>query len=237
MTRLPATEAEYQATSYYHWAQEGRPQEHAFGTSCDNLVGMSGQVEAMQVPAAAQLHQPASSIPKPQRSEAAPVVSSSLESSPREGSCLDQYHAMLPSNPVQQLPLLPTTCTSATVRVAAWLLDHGAGGAGNDAAGQVGRDYRQEQDQDHEVAGAECGDSADACSDHAALLEELDEHPLEAVQARVQVQAAAPAVPADCEGYRVTDYYCETRRRSLDAFMSQPVQHGDTLNNYMASLY
>lgn len=184
-------------------------------------------------PAAPHLHQPACTVPKPVRSEAAPPSAStataagSLGSSPRGGaasSCLDQYHSMLPDNPVQQLPLLPTTAshTSATVRVAAWLL------GGGDAAG----DTQQEAAAAEEDA-AGCTASSDAaslagCSD-VALLDELE-------QARYgpggDTRASAAQAPAqhlgkagsDVDGYRATSYYCQASRRSLDGFMSRPVQ-------------
>ncbi|EFN57880.1 expressed protein [Chlorella variabilis] len=238
--------ADYQPTSYYWHAREGQPQEHCLGNSCENLVGMDCPRQEPTPPAAPHLHQPACTVPKPVRSEAAPPSAStataagSLGSSPRGGaasSCLDQYHSMLPDNPVQQLPLLPTTAshTSATVRVAAWLL------GGGDAAG----DTQQEAAAAEEDA-AGCTASSDAaslagCSD-VALLDELE-------QARYgpggDTRASAAQAPAqhlgkagsDVDGYRATSYYCQASRRSLDGFMSRPVQHSDVLNNYVAAMY
>ena len=67
---------------------------------------------------------------------------------------------MLPSDPVQQLPLLPTTHTAATSRVAAWLLQHDD--AANDA---VGTSVPVEA----AVPGHEDCDSGDDCADLALL--------------------------------------------------------------------
>lgn len=71
---------------------------------------------------------------------------------------------MLPSDPVQQLPLLPAPHTAATSRVAAWLLQHEAEGdaAANDAAG-VGVPVEAA------VPGQDECDSGDDCADLALL--------------------------------------------------------------------
>lgn len=71
---------------------------------------------------------------------------------------------MLPSDPVQQLPLLPAPHTAATSRVAAWLLQHEAEGdaAANDAAG-VGVPVETA------VPGQDECDSGDDCADLALL--------------------------------------------------------------------
>lgn len=73
---------------------------------------------------------------------------------------------MLPSDPVQQLPLLPATHTAATSRVAAWLLDAegAAGGAADGAAGGVEPAVPPAAHR-HDV---DC-DSGDDCADLALL--------------------------------------------------------------------
>lgn len=70
---------------------------------------------------------------------------------------------MLPSDPVQQLPLLPATHTAATSRVAAWLLD--TDGAANDAAGGAAVHVEAAVPAHH----PEGSDSGDDCADLALL--------------------------------------------------------------------
>lgn len=212
MVQLPAGE-DYQPTQFFSGPEFTQPHPHAVGTFCDNLVALAGPLEQPQV-AAPRVQQPAAGGPKPTRSDPAEMALAS----PQGSASLDQYAPMLPSDPVQQLPLLPTTHTAATSRVAAWLLEHDE--AANDA---VGTSVPVEA----AVPGHEDCDSGDDCADLALLHlhDSLDEAATEAAR-----------VGEDCEGYRSTSYY-ETQRRSLDGFMSRPVQHGDALNNFLAALY
>lgn len=77
---------------------------------------------------------------------------------------LDQYAPMLPSDPVQQLPLLPAPHTAATSRVAAWLLQHQSDEAAsaNNAAGM-------RVPVEAAVPGHDDCDSGDDCADLALL--------------------------------------------------------------------
>jgi hypothetical protein len=202
-------------------------------------------------PATSGLRQPAAGAAKPDRSEAAATPfaracgvggASSAGSSPRErgagastsSSSLDQYNSMLPDNPVQQLPLLPTTAnhTAATVRVAAWLL--GAPAGHNDAVGAA------------EAAAAAAASDAPAsldggASDTEALLADLDRSasgslpPLAAAPPGTgsELGGSRPARPhsgaaalPDADGYLPTAYYCQASRRSLDGFLSSSVRVG-----------
>ncbi|KAI7841708.1 hypothetical protein COHA_004575 [Chlorella ohadii] len=216
MVQLPVGE-DFQPTHYFCSKEFTQAHPHAQGTSCENLVALAGPLEQPQM-AAPRVQQPAAGGPKPARSD---PLEASL-ASPQGSASLDQYAPMLPSDPVQQLPLLPAPHTAATSRVAAWLLQHESEEAtsANDAAGLS-------VPVEAAVPGQDDCDSGDDCADLALLHlhDSLDEAATEAARAG-----------EDCDGYRPTSYY-ESQRRSLDGFMSQPVQHGDALNNFLAALY
>lgn len=180
-----------------------------------------------------------------------PAVQDALESagssgsSPFEGSsasCLDQYAPMLPSDPIAQLPLLPTTArTSATERVAAWLLDHthsepaavvaAADSRRNDLAGSAG------EHPPGSVAAVDdgcCGASSVACEGEeedaeellASLAAEAAEHAAQQAAAHAQAARAAAHASASTGCWLTVDHRCEAdhRRSSLERFMKQPVQ-------------
>ena len=141
------------------------------------------------------------------------AAGSSGSGSPHDAAPLDQFAPMLPSDPVQQLPLLPTAaCTSATQRVAAWLLASADCGGGGDVAADADGACRQQLGAAH------------ATEAEAHLMELATEA---AQQAQPQLLGAGKVGG----GRRAASaaLYCSeshSKRSSLDGFMSQPVQVG-----------
>lgn len=170
----------------------------------------------------------------------------STGSSPREGStasCLDQFAPMLPSDPIAQLPLLPTTArTSATERVAAWLLDHTQAGPAEAAAAAAADSRRNDlagalaqhpTGPDAAVDDGCCGASSVACEgeeDAEELLASLAAEAVELVAqqaaAQAQAQQAALRAAASRGCWVPAERHCDAdrRRNSLERFMKQPVQ-------------
>lgn len=118
---------------------------------------------------------------------------------------------MLPSDPVARLPLLERgdLSSSATARVAAWLLDEdvhgGSAAAANDAFG-------------------EGADSGDDCADIALLHESLEcEAPGVAVAQPPATKAACREAEDDVDGYHGAASFYTAQRSSLDGFLSQRV--------------
>ena len=150
---------------------------------------------------------------------------------------------MLPSHPVHRLPLLPATCTSTTVRVAAWLLGSSDGDAAA-AAAKAGAPAS--------CSSCQTGPASGGASDCGAYDLDGSASGDEGEEAKANINNNGPGSSSSCSGAAARDLRgvadealsptpppaqnaaegsaaaesCETRRRSLDKFMTAPVQVG-----------